>query len=141
MIQKFTIWNLSPRERFCREESLFSGEVPKCKFHFPLSLGKKKVLHFGIKDFSQGKEERSFTFWNNFPREGRKKEVLHFGIKDFSQGRKKFYILELRKKFYILELKTSPREGRSFKIKEVLHFGIKDFSQGRKEERSFTFWN
>ena len=94
MIQKFTFWNLSPRERFCREESLFSGEVPKCKFHFPLSLGKKEVLHFGIKDFSQG----------------RKKEVLHFGIKDFSQGRKKFYILELktfpregRKKFYILE--------------------------------------
>ena len=73
MIQKFTFWNLSPGERFCREESLFSGEVPKCKFHFPLSLGKKEVLHFGIKDFSQG----------------RKKEVLHFGIKDFSQGRKK----------------------------------------------------
>ena len=77
MIQKFTFWNLSPRERFCREESLFSGEVPKCKFHFPLSLGKKEVLHFGIKDFSQGRkkfyilelktsprEERSFTFWN-----------------------------------------------------------------------------
>ena len=114
MIQKFTIWNLSPRERFCREESLFSGEVPKCKFHFPLSLGKKEVLHFGIKDFSQG----------------RKKEVLHFGI--IFPGK------EGRKKFYILELKTSPREGRK---KEVLHFGIKDFSQGRKEERSFTFWN
>ena len=70
MIQKFTFWNLSPGERFCREESLFSGEVPKCKFHFPLSLGKEEVLHFELKTFP-GKEERSFTFWNNFPREER----------------------------------------------------------------------
>ena len=97
MIQKFTIWNLSPRERFCREESLFSGEVPKCKFHFPLSLGKKEVLHFGIKDFSQG----------------RKKEVLHFGIKDFSQGRKKFYILEFLH-FGIKDFSHFGKEERSF---------------------------
>ena len=86
MIQKFTIWNLSPRERFCREESLFSGEVPKCKFHFPLSLGKKEVLHFGIKDFFQGRKKEVLHFGIISPG---KKEVLHFGIKDFSQGRKK----------------------------------------------------
>ena len=113
MIQKFTFWNLSPRERFFREESLFSGEVPKCKFHFPLSLGKKEVLHFGIKDFSQGRKKEVLHFGIIFPGKKEvlhfgiifpgKKEVLHFGIKDFSQG---------RKKFYILELKTSPREGR-----------------------------
>ena len=95
MIQKFTFWNLSPRERFCREESLFSGEVPKCKFHFPLSLGKKEVLHFGIKDFSQGRKKEVLHFGIKDFSQGRKKEVLHFGIKDFSQGRKKkFYILE-----------------------------------------------
>ena len=71
MIQKFTIWNLSPRERFCREESLFSGEVPKCKFHFPLSLGKEEVLHFGIKDFSQGRKKFYILELKTFPREGR----------------------------------------------------------------------
>ena len=110
MIQKFTIWNLSPRERFCREESLFSGEVPKCKFHFPLSLGKKEVLHFGIKDFSQG----------------RKKEVLHFGIKDFSQGRKKevlhFGIISPGKKEVLHFGIKDFSQGRK---KEVLHFGKK----------------
>ena len=110
MIQKFTFWNLSPRERFCREESLFSGEVPKCKFHFPLSLGKKEVLHFGIKDFSLG----------------RKKEVLHFGIKDFSQGRKKevlhFGIISPGKKEVLHFGIKDFSQGRK---KEVLHFGIK----------------
>ena len=106
MIQKFTFWNLSPRERFCREESLFSGEVPKCKFHFPLSLGKKEVLHFGIKDFSQG----------------RKKEVLHFGIKDFSQGRKKEVL-----HFGIIF--PGKKEVLHFGIKDFSHFGRK----GRKK--------
>ena len=72
MIQKFTIWNLSPRERFCREESLFSGEVSKCKFHFPLSLGKEEVLHFGIKDFSQGRKKFYILELKTSPREGRK---------------------------------------------------------------------
>ena len=124
MIQKFTFWNLSPRERFCREESLFSGEVPKCKFHFPLSLGKKEVLHFGIKDFSQGRKKKIYILeLKTSPRE----------------GRKKFYILELktspregRKKFYILELKTSPREGRK---------NFTFWNNFPREERSFTFWN
>ena len=120
MIQKFTIWNLSPRERFCREESLFSGEVPKCKLHFPLSLGKKEVLHFGIKDFSQG----------------RKKEVLHFGIKDFSQGRKEERSFTFWNNF--------PREERSFTFWNNFPREEKSFTFWNnfpREERSFTFWN
>ena len=73
MIQKFTIWNLSPRERFCREESLFSGKFQNVKFHFPLSLGKKEVLHFGIKDFSQGRKKKFYILeLKTSPREGRK---------------------------------------------------------------------
>ena len=58
MIQKiYILESLSKREVLSGRKS-FLREVPKCKFHFPLSLGKKE----GIKDL--GKEERSFTFWN-----------------------------------------------------------------------------
>ena len=84
MIQKFTFWNLSPGERFCREESLFSGKFQNVKFHFPLSLGKKEVLHFGIKDFSQGRKKEVLHFGIISPG---KKEVLHFGNKRLLPGK------------------------------------------------------
>ena len=97
MIQKiYNLESLSKREVLSGRKS-FLREVPKCKFHFPLSLGKKEVLHFGIKDFSQGRKKEVLHFGIKDFSQGGKKEVLHFGIKDFSQGRKK----------------------------EVLHFGIK----------------